>query len=388
MNLTGILVVALSVLCLAENAIAADQDITVEFVGPWSFIVLADKIVAISPSTHHQPAEFGGPQKAIQLVRGVYQLTLSNPRPGNASGFTPCKVSTSSGTTEDCFVTATTPKSIYNMITAASPTGIDRYSVALPPGGIFELPPGDDYSETAVVTDYFIDPSMFVSSNDEKTYAKHVKIHYTVSDANGTLSGTPDTETWQSPGTIMGPFEFSVEPPKITNYFCDFHARQAFFDMNTLLQSGQFVDFPYYWGECRDKWDPQKPSSVAPAFEELTPPDSRHISIRYIVALIDDIRKNAGYLLKGSTPDPLKTLGEIEKYVQDRPWEHPELAKKLTKPLNLIVGNLEQLKLDRKDTAKKRLVEQEINVLGPLVAATSDSGANCKAPMMSLAVSP
>src|SRR4029077_17901040 len=389
MKLKMIFVVALSLLCLAGNA-AADQDITVEFVGPWSFISLADKIVAISPSNllHHQQGQFIGKDKGVLLVEGIYTLTLSNPRPGTGVA-NPCKVVPIGSGNKDCFVIASTPSGVYSVITAASRQGIDRYSVTLPPGGTFELQAGNEYSEAAVVTDYFIDPSAFVSVSLEKLYAKDVKIHYTVADANGTLSGTPDKKPWQSPGPLPGPFKFSVEPPKHANHFCDYHARQAFYDMNSLLQSGQFVDFPNYWGDCRDKWDPQKPTAVTPAFQELTPPDSRNISVRYITELIDDIRKNTGELLKEKEPDLEKTLKGIEGFVQNRPWEHPvEEAKKVTRPLNLIVSKLERLNLDEKGKAKRALVKQEIDVLGALVAATSSpgTGANCKAPMMSFTV--
>src|SRR5580765_3513039 len=109
---------------------------------------------------------------------------------------------------KDCFVIVSTPQNVYSVITAASRQGINRYSVTLPPGGVFELPAGVEYSEPAVVTDYFIDPSAFVSVSLEKPYAKDIKIHYTVDDANGTLSGTPDNQPWQSPGSIAGPFQF------------------------------------------------------------------------------------------------------------------------------------------------------------------------------------
>src|SRR6476620_2050631 len=105
MKLKTIFVVALFLLCLAGHAAAADQDITVEFVGPWSFISLNDKIVAISPSLHHQQGQFAGKDKGVALVEGIYTLTLSNPRPGTTGGFTPCTVvpkSTGSGS-KDCF---------------------------------------------------------------------------------------------------------------------------------------------------------------------------------------------------------------------------------------------------------------------------------------------
>jgi hypothetical protein len=128
---------------------------------------------------------------------------------------------------------------------------------------------------------------------------------------------------------------------------------------------------------------------VTPAFQELTPPDSKNISVRYITELIDDIRKNTSELLKEKEPDLEKTLKGIEGFVQNRPWEHQvEEAKKVTRPLNLIVRNLERLSLDEKGKSKRALVKQEIDVLGALVAATSNpgSGANCKAPMMSFTV--
>jgi hypothetical protein len=392
MKLKMVFVVVLSLLCFAGSALA--DDITVEFVGPWSFISLQDKIVAISPSNlfDHQPGVFEGKDKAVQLVEGVYTLTLTNPTAGTTSGFTPCKVVPIGSGSKDCFVIASTPRGVYSVITATSPKGIDRYSVTLPPGGVFELPAGVNYSEPAVVTNYFIDPSDFVSVSLEKPYAKDVKIHYTIDNANGTLLGTPDKKPWQSPGQIPGPFKFSVEPPKHANHFCDYHARLAFYDMNSLLQSGQFVDFPHYWGDCRDKWDRQKPTAVTPAFQELTPPDSRHISIQYITDLIDDIRKNASELLQERDPDlekVLKTLKGIEEFVQNRPWKQPAAeAKKVTRPLNLLVGKLEKLSLDDKGKSNRALVKQEIDVLGALVAATSSpgTGANCKAPMMSLTV--
>src|SRR5580765_4959175 len=139
MKLKTIFVVALSLLCLAGNAAAADQDITVEFVGPWSFISLGDKIVAISPSLHPQQGQFAGRDKGVPLVEGIYTLKLSNPRAGTGVA-APCKVVPMGSGSKDCFVIVSTPQNVYSLITAASRQGINRYSVTLPPGGVFELP--------------------------------------------------------------------------------------------------------------------------------------------------------------------------------------------------------------------------------------------------------
>src|SRR5439155_23398593 len=115
----------------------------------------------------------------------------------------------------------------FALLTTASPKGINRYSISLPPGGVFEEPSGDAYSEEASISDYF-QPASKAFPEPPKPYAKGVIIHYKVSDLNVLLSGTPDREPWPSPFKTIGPVKFSVEPGADVNYFCDYHARMAF----------------------------------------------------------------------------------------------------------------------------------------------------------------
>jgi len=323
----------------------------------------------------HQPALWGGTISRARsykpCARGVYDLKLSNP--DNAG----------SGLCATC-VPASTKRTQFALLIIASTKGINRYSISLPPGGVFEEPSGDDYSEEASITDYFQPPDK-PFPDQPKTYPKDVKVHYKVSDLNVELSGTPDNEPWPGPFKTTGPIKFSVEPPQDVNYYCDYHARMAFMDMNDLFKSGKFVDSPQYWGECRDKWDPQKSYQPLPNFEARQAPDPRAIDIRSIIDIITSLRGTARELLPGDGATQ-ETLTDVEEYVEKRPWENPKRGKELGKHLKAIVEKVERLpnKNDKVFNAKKVLFEREIDLLGPIVIFSGTSGRNCKAPMMNV----
>src|SRR5215472_17072053 len=81
------LVVVLILLGATGSVMAADQETTVEFRGPWAFVFITNNqndcggtmpscIVAVAPTQFHKNAKFeGGGSTPIQ--GGVYKLTLS-----------------------------------------------------------------------------------------------------------------------------------------------------------------------------------------------------------------------------------------------------------------------------------------------------------------------
>jgi hypothetical protein len=140
------------------------------------------------------------------------------------------------------------------------------------------------------------------------------------------------------------------------------------------IKSGKFVDFPQYWGECRDKWDPQKSYQPLPNFEARQVPDPRAIDIRSIIDLITSLRASAGELLPedGATQE---TLTGVEDCIEKRPWENPKRGKELGKQLKAIVARVERLpnNSDKVFNSKKVLFEREIDLLGPIVILSGTS---------------
>jgi hypothetical protein len=396
MKLKMIFVVALSMLCLVGNAVADDQDTYVEFKGPWSFIFLkaskhcspdgtsADCIVAISPSRHHkQEADFTGKKTTTPLKTGVYTLTLT--------GFKPAD-----NTYSQKFVDATTTDQIFSkLITTTS--GQDRYAVILPYAllAAVEQPAGDDYVEEASISTDFVTPDQDFQEKPDQ-YTKIVKIHYKVSASDVTLSGTRDRG-----GDVSipenTPVTFSVDPPKDVNFFCDFHARQAFKDMNDLFQSGKFVDFPYYTGECRDKWDPQKPTEALVSYGALLPSDPQKIDLPSVLELIGQLNNLNAQLKsyhRGSKEQQEKTFKKIKsrlenakKYLENSPRQHVPEGKAIAGELREINRDLGEIRSpDKKIRNQKMLLRRGTSILLNIVIFSTESGANCKAPMMNVAV--
>jgi hypothetical protein len=397
MKLKMVLVVVLSLLCLGGAAVAADQDTYVEFKGPWSFILLqgstycsnggtpADCVIAISPSKHHKKyAEFAG-ARTTPLTTGVYTLTLT--------GFKPADNSYSQK-----FVNATTTKQIFSPLVTPATPALDRYTVILPYAQLtaFEQPAGDDYVEEASISNDFVAPDQEFQEKPDQ-YTKGVRIHYKVSALDVTLLGKLDSGGGNITIQEKAPVTFSVDPPKPVNYYCDFHARLAFKDMSDLFQAGKFVDFPYYTGECRDKWDPQKPNETLVSYGTLLPPDPRGIDLPSVLELITQLNNLNAQLksyYRGSKEEQEKQFKEIkrrfekvQKYLQDTPQEHVQEGKEIATELRKINKDLGEIRSpDKKIQNQKLLLGRGTSILLNIVIFNTETGANCKAPMMGLTV--
>lgn len=395
MKVTSALVLAISMLGLAGESVAADQDTYVEFRGPWSFVFLkgsmncgagtpTDCIVGISPSRHHKDAEFAGVKKTT-LKTGVYTLTLA--------GF-----KQADNTYSQKFVDATTQNQTFRTLITASTPGQDRYAVILPYALLtsFEQPAGDDYVEEASISDDFVPPDQEFQEKPIR-YTKGIRIHYKVSALDATLLGKLDKGRADVTIHETAPVIFSVDPPNIVNYFCDFHARQSFKDMNDLLQSRKFVDFPYYTGECRDKWDPQKPTEELPSYGALLPSDSRRIDLPSVLELIAKLNTLNAQLkshYRGAKEEQEKISKEIQNrfekaktYLQDSPRRHVPEGKEIAAELRDISRGLQEIRSrDEKIQNQNIFFGKGISILLNIVLFNTDTGANCKAPMMSVTV--
>lgn len=396
MKLKMILVMVFSMVWLVGNTAAA-QDTYVEFRGPWSFILLtgskycsggstpADCVVAISPSKHHKDGEFTGAKKTTTTLKtGVYTLTLTGYK------------QTDNSYTQN-FVKAATTDQFFSPLMTSTP-GQVRYAVILPYAKLtaFEQPAGDDYVEEASISDDFVPPDQDFQEKPVQ-YTKGVRIHYTVSALDVTLLGKWDNGGGNITVQETAPVTFSVDPPKVVNYYCDFHARQAFKDMNDLFQSGKFVDFPNYTGECRDKWDPQKPTEALVSYGALLTPDPKGIGLSSVLGLIAQLN-NLNAQLKpsysGSKEEQEKKFKEIQgrfekakKYLQDRPRKHVQQGKEIAAELRETIRTLGEIRSpDKKIQNQKMLLRRGTSILLDIVKFSTGSGANCKAPMMNVTV--
>ena len=222
-------------------------------------------------------------------------------------------------------------------------------------------------------------------------YAKDVTAYYKVDDLTVMLSGTADVGSWNGPFNTKGPLTITVDPIKNANHFCDYHARLAFQMMNSLLNSGLFVDFPQYWEYCRDNWDPQKPYPTLSGIQTpLKAPLADHIDIKGVLALADAIDTVASPLLDKNS-DVHKLLNQVKEYVNTWPDGHVNHAKG-----QLLAKQLEGLQTrvhnisggQEQEKAQRALLERELDVLGAVVPFGGGSGRNCKVPMISATVTP
>lgn len=271
MKLKTIFVVAFFLLCLVGNAMAADQEITVEFSGPWCIYIGYSKpdcggtldkcVVAISTNNLHQRAVFAGSKSGKSpLETGVYTLAFNG-------------IQNSDQTYTPALVPAKGDRGTYQDLLYASDEGKPqkpRYTVILPyaPSTSFET---KGYMEEVSITEQFKPPAEALTEQPQK-YAKSFRIHYKVSDLKATLTGRKDgAKKDMDPISKKASIRFVVDP-KDANYFCDIYARQAFKDMNLLLNTSPrlHVDFPHYTGDCRE-WDPQEFDDEMPTYIPLIP---------------------------------------------------------------------------------------------------------------------
>jgi hypothetical protein len=361
------------VFCVSTHLYAQDKDLTLEFEGPWAFVQTGTNIVAIAPTGHHSPLQIRG-QSGTQLASGIYQFTLSNPHPGSGGNSPP-------------LVPATTKEARLNWLTTHQANmDKERYALSLPAGGAFELPPGKYPVEEASVSDYF-DPVGPVPA----PYAKDVKIHYAVTDLNVIVSGTPDIGSLLPKQSIMGPISVTVEPETGANHFCDYHARLAFKEMNDLLQSEKFADFPYYWQSCRDNWDPQKHYDRLSGFQAGPPaPEAKKIDTKSAISVLEKMEASTRDLLPKDEASK-KTLEDVEAYVKS--WSSGEgdysKGEELAKRMKNVSSKLVDLQdKDGKFRSERLQLLKEIDILAPVIPYGGPSGRNCKAPMMSVTVVP
>ncbi len=364
---------AFAVLSFSASLCAQNKDLTLEFVGPWAFVQTTTSVVAIAPTGHHQLLRVQG-QTGVQLAGGIYQFNLNNPQQGFGGNVPPLV----SGTTTTARLTWLT--------THQANTDKERYALSLPKGGAFELGTGQNSTEEASISEYF-DPL----GPAPKPYAKDVKIHYTVSDLSLSLSGAPDIGPPFPQLSIMGPISVTLEPENGANFYCDYHARLAFKELNDLLQFNLFVDFPEYWQSCRDDWDPQKNYAQLNGFQVGPPaPESQKIDIKPIISVLEKMQASTRDLLPQDHASQ-ETLKDTEAYVKSWSRGEGEYSKgeELTKRLKTLSGKLVELQDKNEKLHSERLqLLKEIDILGPIIPYGGPSGRNCKAPMMSVTVTP
>lgn len=387
-----ILLVAFSILTVAANAATVDQETTVEFKGPWCFISVTNNkdhcgggsmvncIVAISPNHDHKLLVFAGSKPTfvpISLQSGVYTLTLTDFKNSDLTYQQQHLVPTGADT-------VTYQNLIKSSLPGEDPK--DRYVVILPyaPMSSFERPSEDEFTENASITDFFRPPDQEFGEQEEG-YAKGVKIHYKVSDLEATLTGRADGQAQDVTYSQTAPLKFLVDPVDKPNYFCDFHARQAFKDMNELLKTQPFlyVDFPYYTGFCR-QMDPQRYAGASDSSFSLLFVDSKSINGPAVLELIttsEKLNQKLALSYRGATEKEIAALlQQTREYLKNDPKGHKEEGEKLAKKLNNVRKILGQVA----DSRDKQTLVKRLSVLLDMIKTATDSGANCKAPMMSL----
>jgi hypothetical protein len=214
-------------------------------------------------------------------------------------------------------------------------------------------------------------------------YSKDVKIHYSVAATSFTLSGTADTGSWSGPFTSSGNITVSEQPEAGANHFCDYHARLAFMELNSLLQAGLFVDFPYYWDFCRQSWDPQKQYSSLRQFEgRPTPP--KKVDTKPILKLTGELEATVKDLLPLDA-DAHQLFEDTKAYLHS--WAGPEhVDVKRGEDIGKRLKELSDRLRDVKDEnpilrAKRNQLLRELDLLGPVIMS-GPSGRNCKAPII------
>jgi hypothetical protein len=379
MRLLCRLALIIGVLSATYGVNAQQKDLTVEFIGPWAFVQTGSGIVAIAPSDRHLAPTFQA-GASTTLVPGVYTLALSGTQAGNLpAGVVPAKL-------VDAVITAANLNSLVMVPPKSSSVKGHRLSIQMPPGGVFEMPPSTttwETSEEASISAVF-DP---IAPNPV-VYSKDVKVHYSVASTSFTLSGTADKGSWPGPFVSAGNITISEQPETGANHFCDYHARLAFMELNSLLQAGLFVDFPYYWDLCRQSWDPQKGYSQLAQFEARpTPP--KQIATTPIIKLTEEVEAATKELLPVDS-DAHQLFEDTKSFL--RSWNNPErvdgkkgeaFAKRLKELSDRIrdVGDRDPIL-----RAKRNQLLREIDLLGPIIMF-GPSGRNCKAPLVSATVS-
>jgi hypothetical protein len=395
MKLAAILALMLSMFCFAGEAVA-QQSITVEFLGPWSFIHIPNNraqcggtmdqcIVAISPSQHHKPGTFNG----MQLSTGIYTLNLPDrPQPD-----------TFSGTPVHFLGSLVADKASYEKLIQATTTAQNRYTVILPfvPDTSIEQVEG----EVVKITNSFVSPNS-PSTGKQDTFAKHVKIHYKVSNLSITLSGKLDANApdFSKPASVVSS-RFFVEPPDDADFSCDHHARQAFKDMIDLLKPkpATFVDFPGedpkkpYDKNCR-VGDPQNPNGGSASTFNLMDGNTKKINTSSLGKFIEDLNKSNQALSLNATGAKQKDieglLSRTQDFLQKDGPNTPDRAKKgqaLVQKLNQAKTIVDKAPANAKKEEKRTLVGG-LGILAEVaqILTGGPSSANCKAPMMSLTV--
>jgi hypothetical protein len=374
MRLLCRLALIIGVFSVACSVNAQQKDLTVEFTGPWAFVQTGSGIVAIAPSDHHSVPTFHA-GASTTLVPGVYTLALSGSQAGNLPvGADPAKL-------VDATITAATVNSLVVVPPKSSSVKGHRFSIQMPPGGVFERPPSTTNWETS--EEASISPVFDPIAPNGVVYSKDVKIHYSVTATSFTLSGTADTGSWPGPFISNGNITVSEQPETGANDFCDFHARLAFMELNSLLQAGLFVDFPYYWDFCRQSWDPQKQYSTLSQFEARpTPP--KKVDSKPILKLAGELEAAVSDLLPLDS-DAHQFFEDTKDYV--RSWAGPEHvdAKRGEVLAKRLKGLSDRLRDVRDENpilrAKRNQVIRELDILGPVIMS-GPSGRNCKAPMI------
>jgi hypothetical protein len=393
MKLAAILAVMLSIFCFAGEAVA-QQSITVEFLGPWSLIhpnnraqcggTMDQCIVAISPSQHHKPGTFNG----MQLSTGVYTLNLPGPQPDTFSG-TPAHFL--DGLAAD--------KASYEKLIQATNPAQNRYTVILPfvPDSSIE----QVEEEVVKITNSFVPPDAS-STGKQDTFAKHVKIHYKVSNLSIALSGKLDANApdFSKPASVVSS-QFFVEPPDDADFSCDHHARQAFKDMIDLLQPKPptFVDFPGdpqkpFDGNCRVD-DPQNPNGGSASTFKLMDANTKKIDTSSLGKFVEDLKKSNQALSLNATGAKQKDieglLSRTQDFLQKDGPNTPDRAKNgqaLVQKLNQAKTIVNKIPVNAKQ--EQRTLVGGLGILAEVAQLLNGgpSSANCKAPIMSLTIGP
>jgi hypothetical protein len=358
---------------------AQQKDLTVEFIGPWAFVQTGSGIVAIAPSDRHSAPTFQA-GASTTLVPGVYTLALSGTQAGNLpAGAVAAKL-------VDAMITAATLNSLVVVPPKSSSVKGHRFSIQMPPGGVFEMPPSTTTWETS--EEASISPVFDPIAPNAVVYSKDVKIHYSVAATSFTLSGTADTGGRPGPFKSNGNITVSEQPEAGANHFCDYHARLAFMELNSLLQAGLFVDFPYYWDFCRQSWDPQKQYSSLSQFEARPAPPKK-VDTKPILKLTGE--------LEAAVSDVLPLDSDAHQLFEDtkaflHSWEGPEhldakRGEDLAKRLKGLSDRLRDLRDENPILrAKRNQLLRELDLLGPVIMS-GPSGRNCKAPIIGATVS-
>ena len=340
------------------------------FTGPWSFVQdsVGKRIVAVAPLiTGHSSLSLRS-ISGLPVPTGLYDLTLSGVQPLPATNPLPK------------FVPDTSPSIKAGVLTSLEGKAAnDHYVINLPQTPYIQAVYSDPLAYS--VSSYPV-PAPALS----KTFVTKVLFRYLTDSLDVRLDGSQvDVNGVASAyhGSLgsEGMIDVSIDDAP-DGSLCDDGAKNTFKMMNSLMQTGLYIDFPPYDVKCQ-KEDPQNPG-VSGGMGKMNEDAFAAMKSAVLGGLLKlenytrDLSKDPDSA--DSSRDILKRLSNIKEGVQGWPKSGPDNAQRraFATGLNELRGFvIEREKL--KESYRNNLV----NVIDDVIPFNM-SGKNCKSPLMLL----